>query len=100
MRTSHAVYGNVVSLLDVELYSVEGACEGLVPAWDMAEVALNPLCIGRDGKLKGPGAVIGDFRGVLGISGCCKAGNDQSDIRKLRWLSVLLTCSEVNGGAC
>ena len=91
MRTSHAVYGNVVSLLDVELYSVEGACESLTSAWDMAEVALNPFRICRDVEFKSPGAMIGDFRRVFRVSGCREAGNDKFDVRKLRWLSVLLT---------
>ena len=68
MCTSHAVYGNVVSLLDVELYSVEGACESLMSAWNMAEVALNPLSICRDAELESPGAMIGDFRGVFRVS--------------------------------
>ena len=68
MRTSHAVYGNVVSLLDVELYSVEGACKSLMSAWNMAEVALDPLSICRDGEHEDPGATIGDFGGVFKVS--------------------------------
>ncbi len=68
MRTSHAVYGNVVSLLDVELNPVESACDGLMSAWNMAEVALDPLSIGRDAELEGPGAMISDFKGVFGVS--------------------------------
>ena len=68
MRTSHAVYGNVVSLLDVELYSVEGACESLMSAWNMAEVALNPFSISRDVEFKSPRAMIRDFRGLFGVS--------------------------------
>ena len=68
MCTSHAVYGDVVSLLNVELYSVEGACESLMSAWNMAEVTLNPFSISRDGEFKSPGAMIHDFRGLFGVS--------------------------------
>ena len=68
MCTSHAVYGDVVSLLNVELYSVEGACECLVSAWNMAEVTLNPFSISRDVEFKSPRAVIRDFRGLFRVS--------------------------------
>ena len=68
MRAGNTVYGDVVSLLNVELYSVEGACESLVTAWNMAEVALNPFRVCRDVEFKGPGAMIGDFRGVFRVS--------------------------------
>ena len=68
MRPSHAVYGNVVSLLDVELYSVEGACKSLMSARNMAEVALDPLSICRDAEFESPGAMVGDFGGVFGVS--------------------------------
>ena len=68
MRTSHAVYGNVVSLLDVELYSVESTCQSLMSARNMAEIALNPLSIRRDAELESAGAMISDFGGVFGVS--------------------------------
>ena len=68
MCTSHAVYGNVVSLLNVELYPVEGTCESLMSAWNMAEVTLNPFSICGDVEFKGPGAVIRDFRGFFWVS--------------------------------
>ena len=68
MRTSHAVYGNVVSLLDVELNPVESACDGLMSAWNMAEIALDPLSVCRDAEFESSGAAIGDFGGVFGVS--------------------------------
>ena len=100
VSTSHAVDGNVVPLLNMKLYPIESTCEGLVPAWDMAEVAFNPFSICGDGKLESSGTVIGDFRGVFGVPGCCEAGDNEFDVRKLRWLSVLLTGSKVDGGSC
>ena len=51
-------------MLDVELYPVKGACDGLMSAWDMAEIAFNPFSVCGNAKFESPGAVIGDVGGV------------------------------------
>ena len=68
MCACHAVYGDIVSLLNVELYSVEGDFERLMSAWNVAEVALNPFSIGRDAEFEGLGAMVCDFRRIFGMS--------------------------------
>ena len=85
MRAGNTVYGNVVSLLDVELYPVKGACDGLMSAWNMAEIAFNPLSVCGNAIFESPGAVIGDVGGVVGVSGCCEAGDDELNVRELCW---------------
>ena len=85
MRAGNTVYGNFVSLLDVELYPVKGACDGLMSAWNMAEIAFNPFSVCGNAKFESPGAVIGDVGGVVGVSGCCEAGDDELNVRELCW---------------
>ena len=68
MCACHAVYGDVVSLLNVELYFVEGDFERLMSAWNMAEVALDPFSISRDVEFESLRAMIRDFRGLFGMS--------------------------------
>ena len=68
MCACHAVYGDVVSLLNVELYFVEGDFECLMSAWNMAEVALDPFSIGRDAEFESLRAMIRDLRGLFRMS--------------------------------
>ena len=91
MGASHAVDGDIVPLLNVKLYAIESACDGEVAAGNMREVTLDPFSICRDGKLEGSRAMISNLKGVFGIPGCCKAGDDKFNVGELRWLSVLLT---------
>ena len=100
MGASHAVDGDIVPLLNVKLYAIESACDGEVAAGNMGEVTLDPIGICRDGKLKGSRAMVGDFRGQFGVPGGCEASDDEFDVRKLRWLSVLLAGPKVDGGPC
>ena len=100
MSASHAVDRNVVPLLNVKLYAIKSACDCQVATWYVRKVTLDPFGICRDGKLESARAVISDLRGVFGVSGGCKAGDYEFDVRKLRWLSVLLAGPKVDGGPC
>ena len=68
MRACPAMYADVVSLLNVELYFVEGDFERLMSAWNVAEVALDPFSVSGDVEFESFRAMIGDFRGLFGMS--------------------------------
>ena len=100
MGASHAVDGDIVPLLNVKLYAIESACDGEVAAGNVREVTFDPFGICRDVKLEGSRAMISNLRGLFGISGGCETSNYEFDVRKLRWLSVLLAGPKVNSGPC
>ena len=52
---------HAVSLLHVGADFVQSVAESLVPVWDMAEVAFDPVGFGRYVKAKRLWAVISDF---------------------------------------
>ena len=90
MSTSHAVNRDVVALLDVKENFVESGTQSLVPVWNVAEVALDPISFRRNVEGESFGAVVNDLRGFVWVAGRTKAGDDKCNVRKLCGLTSLL----------
>ena len=61
----HAVDGDIVPLRDVVLNFVKGRSDSVVPVWNMAKVAFDPVCCLGDGEGNWGFAVVGDEAGIV-----------------------------------
>ena len=91
--------GDIPPLRDVFFNFVKGRSDGFVSMWDMTEVAKNPVRFLWDGEGKWCSARVCDESGIVCVASGSKACDNQSNVRELCGLTMVLASSQINGGS-